>query len=97
MHGHAVGATMGVNTWAAFAGSDDAAVVDGDFAMRETELQRVLKALRAAGIAIVAIHQHMSDEQPRIMFLHYWGVGRTSDLAKGLRAALDVTEPRPRR
>ena len=57
----------------------------------------MLKALRAAGIAIVAIHQHMSDEQPRIMFLHYWGVGRTSDLAKGLRVALDVTEPRPRR
>jgi hypothetical protein len=91
MHGHAVGATMGVNTWAAFAGSDDAAVVDGDFAMREAELQGVLKALRAAGIAIVAIHQHMTDEQPRILFLHYWGVGRTSDLAKGLRAALDVT------
>ena len=44
-----------------------------------------------AGIAIVAIHQHMTDEQPRIMFLHYWGVGRTSDLAKGLRSALDVS------
>jgi hypothetical protein len=48
MHGHALGATMGVNTWAAFAGADDAGVVDGDFAMRESELQRVLKALRGA-------------------------------------------------
>ena len=91
MHGVEVGATMGVNTWAAFAGSDDAAVVDGDFAMREGELQGVLKALRAAGIAIVAIHQHMAGEQPRILFLHYWGAGRTTDLAKGLRAALDLT------
>ena len=91
MHGLEVGATMGVNTWAAFAGSDDAAVVDGDFAMREGELQGVLKALRAAGIAIVAIHQHMAGEQPRILFLHYWGAGRTTDLAKGLRAALDLT------
>jgi len=91
MHGHEVGATMGVNTWAAFAGSDETAVVDGDFAMLESELQGVLKALRGAGIAIVAIHQHMAGEQPRILFLHYWGVGPTTSLAKGLRAALDVT------
>jgi hypothetical protein len=89
MAGHEVGNTMGVNTWAAFAGSDELAVVDGDFAMLESELQGVLKALRAAGIDIVAIHQHMSGEQPRMLFLHFWGVGRTEDLAKGLRAALD--------
>ena len=92
MHGQDMGATMGVNTWAAFAGSDDQAVVDGDFAMVESELQDVLKALRAAGIAVVAIHQHMADEQPRILFLHYWGVGKTEDLARGLRAALDRTQ-----
>jgi hypothetical protein len=91
MHGHALGATMGVNTWAAFAGADDAAVVDGDFAMRESELQSVLRALRGGGISIVAIHQHMAGEEPRILFLHYWGVGRTTDLARALRAALDVT------
>src|SRR5438552_3450202 len=65
MHGELMGNTMGVNTWAAFAGSDEQAVVDGDFAMLETELQAVLKALRGAGIAIVAIHQHMVAEQPR--------------------------------
>jgi hypothetical protein len=92
MGAHAVGKTMGVNTWAAFAGSDDSAIVDGDFAMLESELQPVLKALRAANILVVAIHQHMTGEQPRVMFLHYWGTGRTVDLAKGLRAALDETE-----
>lgn len=91
MHGHEMGAAMGVNTWAAFAGSDERAVVDGDFAMLESELQGVLKALRSAGISIVAIHHHMTGEQPRIVFLHYWGVGRTEDLARGLRAALDQT------
>lgn len=89
-----VGNTMGVNTWAAFAGSDDHAVVDGDFAMLESELQPVLKALRGAGINIVAIHQHMTGEQPRVMFLHYWGIGSTQDLARGLRAALDRTATR---
>jgi uncharacterized protein DUF1259 len=91
MDAHDMGATMGVNTWAAFAGSDERAVVDGDFAMAESELQDVLKALRGAGIAVVAIHQHMAGEEPRILFLHYWGIGRTEDLARGLRAALDKT------
>ena len=90
MHGGTMGNTMGVNTWAAFAGSDERAVVDGDFAMDESELQGVLKALRHAGIDIVAIHQHMTGESPRVMFLHYWGIGPTSDLAKGLKAALDT-------
>jgi len=90
MHGHDVGNTMGVNTWAAFAGSDDKAVVDGDFVMLEQELQPVLKALRGAGINIVAIHQHMTMETPRMMFLHYWGIGATRHLAQGLKAALDT-------
>jgi hypothetical protein len=90
MHATEIGNTMGVNTWAAFAGSDDTAVVDGDFAMLEPELQGVLKALRGAGINIVAIHQHMTGETPRVMFLHYWGVGSTQTLAKGLKAALDT-------
>ena len=92
MHeGEEAGKEMGVNTWAAFAGTDERAVVDGDFAMLESELQAVLKALRGAGIDVVAIHQHMIGDQPRIVFLHYWGVGRTEDLARGLRAALDRT------
>jgi len=86
---HAVGGAMGVNTWAAFAGSDEKAVVDGDFAMAESELQGVLKALRRAGIDVVAIHNHMAAETPRIVFLHYWGIGAARDLAKGLRTALD--------
>ena len=91
MHGHEVGSTMGVNTWAAFSGSNERAVVDGDFAMLESELQPVLKALRHAGILIVAIHQHMTGEEPRIVFLHYWGVGPVEELARGLRSALEQT------
>jgi hypothetical protein len=91
MHDVTVGNQMGVNTWGTFAGSDDKAVVDGDFAMREAELQNVLKTLRKAKINVVAIHQHMVGEEPRIMFLHYWGVAPADDLAKGLRAALDAT------
>jgi phosphotransferase system IIB component len=79
---------MGVNTWAAFAGTDDNALVDGDFAVHEDELQSVLKTLRHANINIVAIHSHMTDENPRTLFLHYWGRGKAEDLAKALKAAL---------
>lgn len=86
-----IGNQMGVNTWGTFAGSDDKAVVDGDFAMKESELQPVLKALRKAGINVVAIHQHMVGEEPRIIFLHYWGVAPLGDLTKGLRSALNQT------
>jgi len=91
MAGHTMGNAMGVNTWAGFAGSDEQAIVDGDFAMLESEMQSVLKALRHAGINIVAIHQHMTGESPRMLFLHYWGVGRTEDLARGLKNALGQT------
>ncbi len=93
MAGHPLGNAMGVNTWAAFAGSDERAVVDGDFVMSEEELQPVLKALRKADIHVVAIHQHMVGESPRMMFLHYWGVGRTVDLARGLKSALEAQKP----
>jgi uncharacterized protein DUF1259 len=85
-----VGKEMGVNTWAAFMGSDDNAVVDGDFAVHEDELQGVLKSLRGSGINIVAIHHHMTLETPRTLFLHYWGKGKAGDLAKGVKAALDT-------
>lgn len=86
---------MGVNTWAAFAGTDDNAVVDGDFAVLEDELQPVLKSLRSADINIVAIHSHMTHEQPRMLFLHYWGRGKLDQLALGLKHTLDVQKAVP--
>jgi hypothetical protein len=93
MSDHQVGKAMGVNTWAAFAGSDQKAIVDGDFAMLESEVQGVLKALRSKGILITAIHNHMIGESPRILFLHYWGTGSVKDLAQAVKAAVDTQEP----
>jgi hypothetical protein len=90
MNGQEISNAMGVNTWAAFVGSDDQAVVDGDFAMYESEVQGVLKALRHAHINIVAIHNHMTLEDPRVIFLHFWGVDSTTNLARGIKAALDT-------
>jgi hypothetical protein len=91
MHGATMGDAMGVNTWAGFAGTDDKAVVDGDFAVLEDELQPVLKSLRRSGINIVAIHQHMTHEEPRLIFFHYWGQGKAQDLANAVRTAINLT------
>jgi hypothetical protein len=86
---------MGVNTWASFAGTDDNAVVDGDFAVLEDELQPVLKSLREEGINIVAIHHHMTHEQPRMLFLHYWGRGSVEKLTQGLKKTLEAQKAVP--
>ena len=88
MHGVKIDKEMGVNTWIAFAGSDDNAVVDGDFAVTDNEMQAALKALRIGGINIVAIHSHMTHEEPRILFFHYWGRGSAKKLAETVQGAL---------
>ena len=90
MHAITIEKDMGVNTWAAFAGTDDNAIVDGDFAVTEDELQPVLKELLEDKINIVAIHQHMTHEEPRIMFFHYWGRGAAKDLASAVKGGLLV-------
>jgi hypothetical protein len=90
-HGIPVTSFMGFNTWAAFQGTPDHAAVAGDFTMTEDEVAPVIKALIENGIEVVAVHNHMVHEQPRIFFLHYWGVGNANELAKGLRAALNQT------
>ena len=90
IHGIPVGKEMGINTWAAFGGTDSEAIVDGDFAMLADEMQAVLKTMREGGINIVAIHQHMTHEQPHYLFMHYWGKGDAANLAKTVRKALDA-------
>lgn len=90
-HGARINARMGLNTWAAFAGTDDNAMVAGDVAMLESELNGVLKTLRANGLHVVAIHHHMTNVQPTVVFLHYYGTGPAAKLAQGVRAAIDQT------
>jgi uncharacterized protein DUF1259 len=87
-----VGKEMGVNTWAAFAGADDNAVIDGDFVVLADELQPALKSLRKSGINIVAIHHHMIGEEPRMIFFHYWGRGPAEDLARAVKTALQAAK-----
>ena len=88
-HGAKINARMGLNTWAAFAGSDADAMVAGDVAMLASEVNPVLKALRSNGINVVAIHHHMTSGSPTVYFLHYYGTGGAAKLATGVKAAID--------
>jgi len=88
-HGAAINARMGLNTWAAFYGTREDAVVAGDIAMLESELTSVLKTLRKNGIYVIAIHHHMIEDRPVVIFLHYWGRGPAEKLANAFKAALD--------
>lgn len=89
-HGASINARMGLNSWAAFDGNDGEAQITGDIAMRESEVNYVLKALRSHKLNVVAIHHHMLGTQPTVIFLHYWGRGSAEELATGFRAAIDV-------
>jgi hypothetical protein len=93
-HHAPVSSFAGFNTWAAWQGTPEHAAVAGDFAMLEPEVAPVIKALVENGIEVVAVHNHMVHEEPRIFFLHYWGVGPAEKLARGLKAALDQTATR---
>lgn len=90
-HGVPISTFMGFNTWAAWQGTPEKAAVAGDFTMLMDEVQPVIKTLIENGIEVVAVHNHMVHEEPKIFFLHYWGVGPADKLAKGLKAALDKT------
>jgi hypothetical protein len=86
--GAPINARMGLNTWAAFTGTNERAAIAGDVAMLESEVTPVLKALRQHGLEVVAIHHHMTSARPMVIFLHYWGTGSAETLAKGFTAAL---------
>jgi hypothetical protein len=87
--GATINARMGLNTWAAFTGTNEKAAIAGDVAMLESEVTPVLKALRKGGLDVVAIHHHMTAERPMIIFLHYWGTGSADKLAAGFKAAVN--------
>lgn len=90
-HGAPVSTFMGFNTWASWQGTNEKAAVAGDFTMLADEVAPVIKSLVENDIEVVAVHNHMVHENPRIFFLHYWGVGPAEKLAKGLKSALDKT------
>jgi hypothetical protein len=83
-----LGVAIGINFQPTGSGK---AAITGDFVLTNDEVNPVIRALRANGIDVTAVHSHMLDEQPRLFFLHFWAVDDATKLAKGLRAALDKT------
>ena len=71
------------------------AAINGDCALTEPEMQKVIEALRTGGISIVELHNHLLTDNPRLFYLHYWAVNDAVSLAKGLRPALDATNLAP--
>jgi hypothetical protein len=88
--GAVINARMGLNTWAAFTGTADNAVVAGDVAMLGKEVTPVLTAMRKAGLSVVSLHHHMIGTEPDIYFMHYWGEGNAETLARGVKSAFDL-------
>jgi hypothetical protein len=96
MDGVELTASMGLNSWAAFVGTNERAHVAGDIAMTGPEVNRVVRALRSGSIDIVAVHNHMLNEEPRIFFLHYWGTGKAEELARTVRQAFNEVKEEAR-
>lgn len=93
LQGYDLGESSGISTRVSFAGSDARTSASGRFVLTESELQGVLRALRAGGIDISSIDDPLAGEEPRLFFVHFQGRGRALDLAQAIRDALDVAEP----
>jgi hypothetical protein len=93
--GAVIGTRMGLNTWAAFTGTNEKAAIAGDIAMLETEVTPVLHVLRKNGLDVVAIHHHMTNDRPVVIFLHYWGTGPAEKLATSFKAAVNELGKHP--
>ena len=91
--GHVIPVSLGIATAINFQPTGDGkAAITGDFVLRGSEVNPVIRALRDHGIQVTALHSHMLDEDPRIYFMHFWANDDAVTLAKGLRAALDQTK-----
>lgn len=92
VHGLAIKPGLALGSWAAFTGTEGSAMVMGDLVLLEDELNPVMEKLRAAGFEISAVHNHLIEETPHVMYMHYMGHGAASQLATSLHAALAVSK-----
>jgi hypothetical protein len=92
VHGLAIRPGLALGSWAAFTGTNDNAMVMGDLVLLEDELNPVMEKLRSAGFEISAVHNHLIEETPQVVYMHYMGHGAAAQLATSLRAALAVSK-----
>jgi hypothetical protein len=92
VNGLAIKPGLALGSWAAFTGTDDDAMVMGDLVLLEAELNPVMAKLRSSGFEITAVHNHLMDETPKILYLHYMRHGPAAELATSLREALAASK-----
>jgi hypothetical protein len=92
VHGLAVKPGLALGSWAAFSGTDDNAMVMGDLVLLQDELNPVMEKLRSVGFEISAVHNHLIDETPHVLYMHYMGHGPAAQLAASLKTALAVSK-----
>jgi len=92
VRGLAIKPGLALGSWAAFLGTDDKAMVMGDLVLLEGEVNPVVAKLRSSGFEISAVHNHLMEETPRVLYVHYMGHGPAAQLATSLRAALSVSK-----
>src|ERR1700720_3640428 len=90
--GVAIKPGLALGSWAAFLGTDDNAMVMGDLVLLEGELTPVMAKLRSNGFEVTAVHNHLMEETPKVLYLHYMGHGSARQLATSLHAALSVSK-----
>jgi len=100
VHGIAIKPGLALGSWAAFRRAGNRTVVHGDLVLTESEVNPVISGLQRGGMSITAVHNHLLEETPRLMYVHYWGEGTEDALARGLRTALQgsktpLTAPAP--
>ena len=92
VRGLAIKPGLALGSWAAFLGTDDNAIVMGDLVLLEGELNPVIAKLRSSGFDISAVHNHLMEESPRVLYAHYMGHGPAVELATSLRSALALSK-----
>lgn len=94
-HGVLIKPGLALGSWAAFQGTDDNAMVMGDLVLLQDEVNPVMMKLRESGFEILAVHNHLLDETPHVMYMHYMAKGNAAELAAALKSALDTTKTPP--
>jgi hypothetical protein len=92
VHGLAIKPGLALGSWAAFTGTDDQAMVMGDLVLLEDELNPVMEKLCSTGFEISAVHNHLIEETPQVVYMHYMGHGPAAQLAVSLKAALAISK-----
>jgi hypothetical protein len=92
MHGDELPPAMGMATAINFQPAHTGVAATGDYVVRETSVQDVIRALRDHKITVTAVHNHLLEDEPRMVFIHFWAEGPANAVAQGLKAALDASD-----